>query len=133
MKVPVFVNGVEVTLIDANHCPGSVMLLFRLSDGQTILHTGDFRASVEMESYPELKSIHVDSLYLDTTYMDPSYCFPSQSEVVQYVVDVASRIVAKLPKTLIVCGTYSIGKEKVFLGTFVCLCRAGTISCIVLN
>ena len=45
------VNGIEVLLLDANHCPGSCMFLFILSDFEIYLHTGDFRAS---ESCSEL-------------------------------------------------------------------------------
>ena len=37
------VQGVEVSLITANHCPGSAMFLFESPSIGSILHTGDFR------------------------------------------------------------------------------------------
>jgi L-ascorbate metabolism protein UlaG (beta-lactamase superfamily) len=44
---PLVLQGVTVTAIDANHCPGAVMLLFEVPtlDGSVnrILHTGDCR------------------------------------------------------------------------------------------
>nr|XP_015818611.2 DNA cross-link repair 1A protein [Nothobranchius furzeri] len=129
MNSEVNVEGVRVILLDANHCPGAAMLLFFLPDGQTVLHTGDFRADPSMESYPELLSCRVQTLYLDTTYCSPEYTFPTQQDVISFAANAAFELVTLNPRTLVVCGSYSVGKEKVFLalaevlGSKVCLSR----------
>uniref|UniRef100_A0A8C3APC1 DNA cross-link repair 1A protein n=1 Tax=Cyclopterus lumpus TaxID=8103 RepID=A0A8C3APC1_CYCLU len=129
MNTQVTVEGVTVILLDANHCPGSAMLLFFLPDGQTVLHTGDFRADPSMETYPELLGCRVQTLYLDTTYCSPEYTFPRQQEVINFAANTAFELVTLNPRTLVVCGSYSVGKEKVFLalaevlGSKVCLSR----------
>ncbi|XP_069011648.1 DNA cross-link repair 1A protein isoform X2 [Embiotoca jacksoni] len=129
MNTEVTVEGVKVILVDANHCPGAAMLLFFLPDGQTVLHCGDFRADPSMETYPELLGCRVQTLYLDTTYCSPEYTFPRQEEAINFAVSTAFELVTLNPRTLVVCGSYFVGKEKVFLalaealGSKVCLSR----------
>ena len=104
--------GVEVTLLDANHCPGSVMFLFKvISTDQIMLHCGDFRACPAMEEYPSLWNNRIDKVYLDTTYCKPEYDFPNQADALSTAVEHIHNHLQIHPKTLIVCGTYTIGKK----------------------
>ena len=99
-KVPVpGTQGVSVTMIPANHCPGSSLFLFEKPVGgrrvQRILHCGDFRACPAHISHPELRPEVIDAVsgktnqqkidvcYLDTTYLNPRYSFPPQDDVVR--------------------------------------------------
>ncbi|KAG0358537.1 hypothetical protein BG005_002219 [Podila minutissima] len=90
MHKPTLVNGVTVTLMDANHCPGSVLFVFDLhSPKRRYLHTGDFRALPDMCLDPVLcqpPNVPIDILYLDTTYSNPRYTFPSQKLVISETV-----------------------------------------------
>ncbi|EQL37405.1 hypothetical protein BDFG_01020 [Blastomyces dermatitidis ATCC 26199] len=94
-------NGAWVTMLPANHCPGSSIFLFekQVNTGpkprvHRILHCGDFRACPAHVQHPLLRPDVVDSLtgkvkqqlidvcYLDTTYLNPKYAFPNQDDVV---------------------------------------------------
>lgn len=96
-------NGVRVTMISANHCPGSSLFLFEKTVGkkangqprlQRILHCGDFRACTMHVQHPLLMpnvqdqitgkttEQKIDVCYLDTTYLNPRYAFPSQENVI---------------------------------------------------
>ncbi|KAI8138571.1 DNA repair metallo-beta-lactamase-domain-containing protein [Fennellomyces sp. T-0311] len=89
-------STVNVSLIDANHCPGSVLFLFKIfrADGSVIrhLHTGDFRANPRMCLHPLIRQPEndmIDTLYLDTTYLSGQYSFPGQEEVISATCDLA--------------------------------------------
>ena len=101
-------RGVKVTMITANHCPGSSLFLFEKTTGkmkngeprlQRILHCGDFRACKLHVQHPLLmpdvqdkvtgktKEQKIDVCYLDTTYLNPRYAFPSQEAVIEACAD----------------------------------------------
>ncbi|KAJ3575889.1 hypothetical protein NPX13_g3874 [Xylaria arbuscula] len=99
-------EGVTVTMIPANHCPGSSLFLFEKNIGkgsnqrtQRILHCGDFRACPAHVAHPLLRPDIVDRVsgkarqqkidvcYLDTTYLSPRYSFPPQNDVIQACAD----------------------------------------------
>ncbi|KAJ2940253.1 hypothetical protein O0L34_g11822 [Tuta absoluta] len=119
----VMVDGIEVLAVDANHCPGALMLVFTLPNGKTLLHTGDFRASPQMESCPVFWNKDIHTVYLDTTYCNPRYDFPTQEQCLEMALYLLrqkklalEKIGKKFSSVLIVCGTYTIGKEKFFMG-----------------
>eukprot|EP01112_Ceratiomyxa_fruticulosa_P008721 TRINITY_DN225_c0_g1_i4.p1 TRINITY_DN225_c0_g1~~TRINITY_DN225_c0_g1_i4.p1 ORF type:complete len:636 (-),score=135.64 TRINITY_DN225_c0_g1_i4:153-2060(-) len=115
MNTLVTVEGVEVMFLDANHCPGSVLILFRnVDNGKNILHTGDFRYHPKMKMYEGLLGVRIDTLYLDTTFCDPKYTFPPQKDVIQSIVDIVISEISTGP-TLFLIGTYVIGKERIYL------------------
>ncbi|NXN99580.1 DCR1B exonuclease, partial [Rhinopomastus cyanomelas] len=97
---------VTVTLLDSNHCPGSVMFLFEGTFG-TILYTGDFRYCSSMQGEPVLRGRHIDRLYLDNTHCHPQRALPSR----QLAARQAAHIIHMHPQHQVVIGLYSLGKE----------------------
>lgn len=91
------------------------MFLFRFTTGRCLLHVGDFRADPYMESLKELNFQAINTIYLDTTYCDKNYNFPPQQEVLAYVRRLVRKYADLYPKLLVVIGSYTIGKEKVFM------------------
>eukprot|EP00210_Caulerpa_lentillifera_P002423 g2322.t1 len=116
LETPTNIDGSLVTLIDSNHCPGAVMILFENLDGPPVLHTGDARLTSTFLSHPKLLDLRSKkcNLVLDTTYCDPVYTFPSQEHVIKYICDVVESE-DSIAKPLFLFGTYGIGKERVFL------------------
>ncbi|KAJ7546170.1 hypothetical protein O6H91_08G028100 [Diphasiastrum complanatum] len=111
----------EVTAIDAHHCPGAVMYLFRGEFG-CILHTGDFRWDVNIngcsnfsERKEQVEALlggdRIDYLYLDNTFCNPRYSFPTRFEAAQQVLALINRH----PDCDVVIGVDNLGKEELLL------------------
>lgn len=116
------VDGVSVVFLDANHCPGAVVILFN----REVLHTGDFRASAGLRAELANWTSHISSVYLDTTYLDPLRTFPAQDAVVDVCAEHCLQLQMKKPRKnfflkerptriLVMVGSYSIGKERLAL------------------
>lgn len=120
LDTPHTIGGVEVTLVDANHCPGAVQLLFQLPDGRRYVHSGDMRFVSRLLLNPHLQRFKgADALFLDTTYCNPRYTFPEQQQSVDYVADTICSLLQKSRedglKRLFLVSTYVIGKEHILL------------------
>ncbi|KAK9840432.1 hypothetical protein WJX74_009841 [Apatococcus lobatus] len=118
MDAPCMLEGVEVTLVDANHCPGAVQFLFRLPTGETYVHCGDMRFSPKLLKNPLLAAYrNCTAVFLDTTYCNPRFTFPPQEESVEYVAATIERMVQESkdggPSRLFMVSTYGIGKERI--------------------
>lgn len=122
----VVIDGCEVTLVDANHCPGAVQFLFKIPGSndkfERYVHTGDFRFCDSMKLEPLFVDfIGSDAVFLDTTYCNPRFVFPSQEESVEYVINVIMGIGGEYHKAgsirnvLFLVATYVVGKEKILL------------------
>ncbi|CAI2367484.1 unnamed protein product [Moneuplotes crassus] len=115
-------EAIQVTLIDANHCPGSCMMLFEGKMG-TILHTGDFRFSPKffeneklfppMNYNEEEKGIacDIDHLICDGTFSEDDKIFESQEVAYNHILG----IVKKHQDYRIYLFAYQLGKEEIFI------------------
>ncbi|XP_020246783.1 DNA ligase 6 [Asparagus officinalis] len=125
LNATVEIDGCEVAVVDANHCPGAVQFLFsvRGEDGRKLeryVHTGDFRFCDSMKKDPILSQfVGSDAVFLDATYCNPKFVFPSQEESIDYIVRLIKRIreesEALKEPVLILIATYVIGKERILL------------------
>ena len=61
----------------------------------------------------------LDEIFLDTTYCDKNYTLPTQEEAIMAAIQVAEKEIAtakrERTKTLFLFGSYTIGKEKIYL------------------
>ncbi|KAF4708799.1 DNA cross-link repair 1A protein, partial [Perkinsus olseni] len=108
MGRPTEIGGVQVTCIDANHCPGAVMFLFCGAGGWLGLHTGDFRASSSLlRTVPGNGAIN--TVWLDTTYSDRRFVHPPREDALDMIASIVNK--ENEPGTIFVVGGYRLGKE----------------------
>lgn len=118
VDVPFYIDDVCIIPLDANHCPGAVLFLFKFPDGRNVLHTGDFRANEEMvKKLTQFNCQTLDLIYLDTTYLHSKRRMPLQSESIQFVLDNVQNYLETFigERYLILVGAYLIGKENVWM------------------
>ena len=106
-------QGHELRLLPAGHILGSAMLhVTRLSDGATLLYTGDYKLRQGLAA-PRAELLQADTLIMETTFGLPKFVFPPLEEMVAALL----RFVAE---TLAAAGTpvllgYSLGKAQEIL------------------
>ncbi|KAF8390064.1 hypothetical protein HHK36_024585 [Tetracentron sinense] len=124
IREPVWIDGCEVTLIDANHCPGAVQFLFKIPGiegrDERYVHTGDFRFCDSMKLEPILSGfLGADAIFLDTTYCNPKFVFPLQDDSIDYIIKAIERIRVEIKgsmkSVLFLIATYVVGKERILL------------------
>eukprot|EP00171_Calliarthron_tuberculosum_P017232 IDg17232t1 len=115
-------RGATVWLYSANHCPGAVVLLFRVwASGEWVLHSGDcrfekthFAAHAQLRRVIETRAL--GTLYLDTTYAGDGHNFPPQRVVLEEVAAAVRLEDARTSgRAQFFVGSYTIGKERVAL------------------
>eukprot|EP00403_Amphidinium_massartii_P025168 CAMPEP_0178397750 /NCGR_PEP_ID=MMETSP0689_2-20121128/14411_1 /TAXON_ID=160604 /ORGANISM="Amphidinium massartii, Strain CS-259" /LENGTH=255 /DNA_ID=CAMNT_0020018477 /DNA_START=53 /DNA_END=817 /DNA_ORIENTATION=+ len=89
---PLTRRRVTVTFLDANHCPGSVVIVFEGLRRGSIIHTGDFRYSESLERSPVLQRItssrSLDRLYLDATWAHEAFLhLPEKADSIAQLLD----------------------------------------------
>ncbi|KNG47731.1 DNA cross-link repair protein pso2/snm1 [Stemphylium lycopersici] len=134
-------GGVSVTMISANHCPGSSLFLFEKDVGkgtnarsQRVLHCGDFRACQAHIEHPLLRPDVLDAacadmcVSLSKVRVDESDGWEKMKReragqgMANFVRKDANADASTGPKSpergrlLVVVGTYSIGKERICTG-----------------
>ncbi|EFO84754.1 hypothetical protein CRE_03853 [Caenorhabditis remanei] len=110
-------EGFQVTLLDANHCPGSVMFLFEgylIEEfaGGPVLCTGDFRADKTFMNRLDgplnfLSEFRLARIYLDNTYFKLDLEFPTRKSAQKKLI---KEIKAKRDKNIFI-PLHRLGRE----------------------
>ena len=110
---PLRKDGWELTLLPSGHIPGAAMLhVRRLSDGATLLYTGDYKLSPNLSTEP-CQLLQADVLIMETTFGLPQYRFPASAVTLERMLTFARETLAAggIPVLM----GYSLGKAQEIL------------------
>lgn len=108
--LPIERGGFRLRLLPAGHIVGSAMLhVTRLSDGASLLYTGDFKTRRGRTAEP-VSFLAADTLILETTFGLPNFVFPSAMETEASVLRFVNDAFAD-GETPVLLG-YSLGKAQ---------------------
>lgn len=110
---------IQVTLLDANHCPGAVMFLFE-GDGKAVLYTGDVRGEPwfvnSVARNPSLIQYSsriktLDKIYLDTSIIED---IPLQTKA-EGIAELLRKVAVYPPDTIFHIQAWTYGYEEVWI------------------
>lgn len=106
-------DGFRQQLLPAGHILGSAQFFAeRLSDGASLLYTGDFKLRHGASSRPA-EAIQADTLIMETTYGLPKYRLPPSGEVLDDLVRFLRESIEENQVPMI--GAYALGKAQELL------------------
>ncbi len=106
-------DGYRIEMLPAGHIPGSAMLFCeRLSDGATLLHTGDFKTRPALGA-EGCQPRHADTLIMETTFGIPKFTLPPSGVTLDRMTKFAREAIedAEIPIFM----AYSLGKAQEIL------------------
>ena len=106
-------TAVRIRFIDANHCPGAMMIHISGPLGE-VLHTGDFRYGGKDMLSQIGEQYKFDHLYLDNTFATPMEDFPPQEEAYKILFNKIVKIRKEDENAKFYLYCYTLGKEEVF-------------------
>jgi DNA ligase 1 len=110
------VGGFRIQLYPAGHVLGSAMVhVTRLSDGATLLYTGDFKMQEGLSS-ERVQPVAADLLITECTFGKPIYTFPPYEETRARILEwCRDALTAGITPVLV---GYSLGKAQELMGIF---------------
>ena len=97
----------QVTALEANHCPGALMFVLEHA-GRKIVYTSYFRLDDNHRAQRSLFA-GAECAYIDGTYASPEYSFPTLRESVAMIID---KVKENADKEILLA-IYTIGKNRI--------------------